>query len=181
MSPLRKPFCRENERKIQDRGRRWANGPEGWLTDPLRVNVLGTFKGRNLEEGGLASPGDLQVSEPQSGRVAHKRSHSYVEERSPNKLGAKILSLAAICNRKRFSDWTHTYSGLYSHPTGWGGEGKQKDGEKSIPTSAVNFTEWNLNRSGEFPLEWMVMSLSEASKNQRLTMDQIPEKCNPQF
>jgi len=52
-------------------------------------------------------PGDLQVSEPQSGRVSHKRSHSYVEERFF--LMTKILSFAAICNRKRFSEWSHGF------------------------------------------------------------------------
>ena len=47
-------------------------------------------------------PGDLQVREPQSGRVA--RSHSYVEERFF--LMTKILDFAAICNRKGFSELT---------------------------------------------------------------------------
>nr|MBS0036750.1 hypothetical protein [Saprospiraceae bacterium] len=44
-----------------DLDKRRANDPVGRLTDPVRLNVRGTFKGRNLEEGGLSSPGDLQT------------------------------------------------------------------------------------------------------------------------
>ncbi len=50
-------------------------------------------------------PGDIQVIEPRSWRVAHRRSHSYVEERFCPM--TKILDFAAICNKKRFSEWTH--------------------------------------------------------------------------
>ena len=53
-------------------------------------------------------PGDLQVREPQSGRVARRRLVSScgrdVEERFF--LITKILDFAAICNRKGFSEWT---------------------------------------------------------------------------
>jgi|GEM_PF-5631686 len=55
-----------------------------------------------LKGGGL---GDLQVREPRSGRVARRRSHSYVEEKFFQM--TKILDFAAICNKKRFSEWTH--------------------------------------------------------------------------
>ena len=53
-------------------------------------------------------PGDLQVREPQSGRVVRRRSHSYVEERFF--LMTKILDFAAICNRKGFSERTHLFN-----------------------------------------------------------------------
>jgi len=52
-------------------------------------------------------PGDIQVIEPQSGWVARRRSHSYVEERPPKHWGRRYLDFAAICNKKRFSEWTH--------------------------------------------------------------------------
>ena len=66
-----------------------------------------------LKGGGL---GDLQVREPQSGRAARRRSHLVsstiltrrdVEERFF--LMTKILDFAAICNKKRFSEWTHKF------------------------------------------------------------------------
>ncbi len=60
---------------------------------------------RSIGEG--ECPGDIQVIEPRSGRVARRRSHSYVEERFC--LMTKILDFVAICNKKRFSEWTHIF------------------------------------------------------------------------
>jgi len=41
----------------------------------------------------------------EEGKIFRRHSHSYVEERFF--LMTKILGFAAICNRKRFSGWTH--------------------------------------------------------------------------
>ncbi len=38
-------------------------------------------------------------------KISRRRSHSYVEERFFQM--TKILDFAAICNKKRFSEWTH--------------------------------------------------------------------------
>jgi len=43
----------------------------------------------------------------EEGKIFRSRSHSYVEERFC--LMTKILDFAAICNKKRFSEWTHKY------------------------------------------------------------------------
>jgi len=40
-------------------------------------------------------------------KIFRRRSHSYVEERFFQM--TKILDFAAICNEKRFSEWTHQY------------------------------------------------------------------------
>jgi hypothetical protein len=52
----------------------------------------------------------------EEGKIFHRRSHSYVEERFfPMK---KILDFAAICNRQGFSEWTHSSRNLNSNPKG---------------------------------------------------------------
>jgi len=38
-------------------------------------------------------------------KIFRRRSHSYVEEKFFQM--TKILDFAAICNKKRFSEWTH--------------------------------------------------------------------------
>jgi len=80
------------------------------------INIIWDFKGKIL----VFQPFFINESTPKTllymkmsekfkiekeGKIFRRRSHSYVEERFCPM--TKILDFAAICNKKRFSEWTH--------------------------------------------------------------------------